>query len=452
MTYRRAVHHLSTIALGLVVAGSTTSIASAQTQDSTPTARPTGLPKKIQWKFNFDAGVGGFGFGNSLYTDVRPDPSGNLGDDWVETFAKPALSAEYSLSTGALYGAASVVGERTFAAPPSIVGEDASSFQVEDAYIGWRSGKALSIGEDALDFRVGRSQYKIGQGFLLWDGGGEGGSRGGYWSNARKAWEFAGIAQFKAKHSTLQAFYLDRDEVPEAKTGTRFFGANYDLALGEGNTLGATYIGALSDSLPNRDGMSVYNLRAYLSPFKRVPGLSLGAEYAREDNGSKMSSNGWMAQAAYEFGSVAGKPKLTYRYAFFEGDDPSTEKSEAFDPLVPGFYDWGTWWQGEIAGEYFLSNSNLVSHEARVHFTPSEKLGTGLIAYLFQNDKPAAFGPNVTSKNIASELDAYADWKANSNFTFSFVLAYGNPQEALAQGYGRTSNFTYGMMYVAYSY
>ena len=26
-----------------------------------------------------------------------------------------------------------------------------------------------------------------------------------------------------------------------------------------------------------------------------------------------------------------------------------------------GFSDWGTWWQGEIAGEYFLSNSNLRS-------------------------------------------------------------------------------------------
>jgi hypothetical protein len=34
----------------------------------------------------------------------------------------------------------------------------------------------------------------------------------------------------------------------------------------------------------------------------------------------------------------------------------------------------------------------------------------------------------------------------------SFVLAYGNPQEALAQGYQRTSNFTYGMAYLSYSY
>src|SRR3982751_2807686 len=306
------------LALGFLLLGST-----AMAQNADTTTRSTGLPKKIQFKFNFDAGLGVFGFGNSLYTDVRPDPSGNLGDDWVESFAKPALSAEYALKTGALYGAASVVGERTLAAPPSVVGEDASSFQVEDAYVGWKSGKSLSIGEDALDFRAGRSQYRIGQGFLLWDGAGEGGSRGGFWSNARKAWEFAGIARFKAKSNTLEGFYLDRDEVPEARTGTRVWGANYERAMGEHNTIGATYLGTLSDSLPNRDGMSVYNVRAYVSPFKRLAGLSLGAEYAHEVNGSRLASNGWMAQAGYEFGSVSWKPKLSYRYAFFEGDDPA---------------------------------------------------------------------------------------------------------------------------------
>ena len=443
-----ALKLLSAGVFGFVLLGST---AKAQSNDSTA-ARSTGLPKKIQWKFNFDAGLGAFGFGNSLYTDVRPDPSGNLGDDWIESFAKPAISADYALKTGTLYGKASVVGERTFAAPPSLVGEDASSFQVEDAYIGWKSGKAFSIGEDALDFTVGRSQYKIGQGFLLWDGAGEGGSRGGFWSNARKAWEFAGIARFKPKNHTFEAFYLDRDEVPEAKTGTRVWGGNYELAMGEANTIGATYLGLMSDSLPNRDGMSVYNLRAYLSPFKRLAGFSLGAEWAHEDNGSKLTSNAFMAQAAYEFGTVAWKPKLSYRYAFFEGDDPSTEKSEGFDSLLPGFYDWGTWWQGEIAGEYFLSNSNLISHTTRIHFTPTESLGTGLLGFVFQNDKPASFGPGVTSKSIATELDWYADWKFNSNFTASFVLAYGNPGEALAQGYDRTKNFSYGMLYLAYAY
>ena len=447
MMHSRVGRHLPAIAAGILVLAST---AAAQNQDTT--ARSTGLPKQVQWKFNFDAGLGAFGFGNSLYTQAHPDPSGNLGDDWIESYAKPALSAVYPLKTGSVYGAASVVGERTFAAPPSAVGEDASSFQVEDLYIGWRSGKALSIGDDALDVQVGRMPYKIGRGFLIQDGGGEGGSRGGYWSNARKAWEFAEVITFKPKHHTFQVFYLDRAEVPETRTGTRLWGANYDLAWGEANTVGATFIGAMSDSLPNRDGMSVVNLRAYVSPFKRLPFLSVGAEYANESNGSKLTSNAWMAEAAYEFASVAGTPKVSYRYAFYQGDDPSTEKSEAFDPLFPGFYDWGTWWQGEIAGEYFLSNSNLASHQARVHFTPTESLGTGLIGYLFRNDHPESFGPGVTSKNIASEVDAYADWKVNRNFSLSFILAYGNPQEALAQGYQRTQNFTYGMAYVTYSY
>ena len=447
MMHSRVGRHLPAIAAGILVLAST---AAAQNQDTT--ARSTGLPKQVQWKFDFDAGLGAFGFGNSLYTQAHPDPSGNLGDDWIESYAKPALSAVYPLKTGSVYGAASVVGERTFAAPPSAVGEDASSFQVEDLYIGWRSGKALSIGDDALDVQVGRMPYKIGRGFLIQDGGGEGGSRGGYWSNARKAWEFAEVITFKPKHHTFQVFYLDRAEVPETRTGTRLWGANYDLAWGEANTVGATFIGAMSDSLPNRDGMSVVNLRAYVSPFKRLPFLSLGAEYANESNGSKLTSNAWMAEAAYEFASVAGKPKVSYRYAFYQGDDPSTEKSEAFDPLFPGFYDWGTWWQGEIAGEHFLSNSNLASHQARVHFTPTESLGTGLIGYLFRNDHPESFGPGVTSKNIASEVDAYADWKVNRNFSLSFILAYGNPQEALAQGYQRTQNFTYGMAYVTYSY
>ena len=43
--------------------------------------RSIGLPGNIAWKFNFDAAWGTFGFGNSLYTNVRPDPSGNLNDN-----------------------------------------------------------------------------------------------------------------------------------------------------------------------------------------------------------------------------------------------------------------------------------------------------------------------------------------------------------------------------------
>ncbi len=59
--------------------------------------RSTGLPKKGTWTFNLDVGLGGFGFANSLYTNVRPDPSGDLSDNWAESFAKPAVSASFGI-------------------------------------------------------------------------------------------------------------------------------------------------------------------------------------------------------------------------------------------------------------------------------------------------------------------------------------------------------------------
>ena len=49
--------------------------------------RPTGLPKKITWTFNMDAGWGTFGFGNSLYTNPHePGTPENLSDQWFEGY------------------------------------------------------------------------------------------------------------------------------------------------------------------------------------------------------------------------------------------------------------------------------------------------------------------------------------------------------------------------------
>ena len=81
---------------------------------------------------------------------------------------------------------------------------------------------------------------------------------------------------------------------------------------------------------------------------------------------------------------------MSYRYAVFEGDDPRP-RQRSFRRLFTGFYDWGTWWQGEIAGEYFVSNSNLISHQLRVHAKPNDAIGTGLILYDFLLDQPASF-------------------------------------------------------------
>ena len=46
--------------------------------------------------------MGGFGFANSLYKGVKPDPSGDLSDNWAESFAKPAVSASFGIGRSEL--------------------------------------------------------------------------------------------------------------------------------------------------------------------------------------------------------------------------------------------------------------------------------------------------------------------------------------------------------------
>ena len=64
---------------------------------SQPEAHSTGLPSKLKWTFNFDAGWGTFGFANSLYNNPKDRAATNLSDQWFEGYVKPALSGSYTL-------------------------------------------------------------------------------------------------------------------------------------------------------------------------------------------------------------------------------------------------------------------------------------------------------------------------------------------------------------------
>jgi hypothetical protein len=249
-------------------------------------------------------------------------------------------------------------------------------------------------------------------------------------------------------------FYLDKDELDENDSGTRLVGGNYEFTHGKHATLGATFMKfyAHEDMRPGRDGLHVFNVRAFAAPLTTLPDMALEFEYAAERNGDALDSNAWTLQGAYTLSDVAWTPRLSYRYAFFQGDDPATSANEAFDPLLPGFYDWGTWWQGEIAGGYFLANSNLISQQVRAHVRPNDAISGGVIYYNFRLDQPQAVAPTVTDRDVANEVDFYTDWKVNRNFTATIVLAFANPGSAVEQASGRTAPFRYGMVYLGYSF
>jgi hypothetical protein len=131
---------------------------------------------------------------------------------------------------------------------------------------------------------------------------------------------------------------------------------------------------------------------------------------------------------------------------------PTPIANEDFDPLFPAFHDWGSWWQGEIAGEYFLANSNLITHMLRLHTTPRDTIGTGLIYFDYSLDQPASYHEGVESDKLGREINWYMDWSVNEMFTFSFVLARNNPGLAVEQAFGRTKSFKYAMAFVKFEY
>ena len=180
-------------------------------------------------------------------------------------------------------------------------------------------------------------------------------------TRARRSSSLPSAASSRAAH-TIEAFYLDKDELEEHDTGSRLWGVNYEFAPDEHTTLGATYMKWFADAdvAPGRDGLNVFNLRAYTAPLRHRRDLSFEFEYASERNGGR---------ARLERLDAAGRVRTERRRPGSRRFRTATRSSrgtirrrranEAFDPLFLGFYDWGTWWQGEIAGEYFLSNSNL---------------------------------------------------------------------------------------------
>jgi hypothetical protein len=407
----------------------------------------------MKWTFNFDATWGTFGFGNSLFQDPRENTPVDLSDQWFEGTMKGALGGVFSLaSSGQVYGSLSAVGERTYGAAPRLVGPDISSFGAEDLSIGWRSGRSLGSHENLVDISVGRLPYRIGHGMLIADGSAEGGSRGAYWSNARRAFELGVIARLSPGSSRVEAFYLDRDDLPEHDIGTRLTGVNYEFTVGDHSTFGAAWFRtfANSEDLLRRDGMNVFNARAYTAP-PALRGLGVEAEYAAERNGDLVAANAWTAEPSLSL-ETAWHPSVSYRYAMFQGDNPQTPQDEAFDPLMPGFHDWGTWFQGEIVGGYAASNSNLVSHRARLHIEPRDTISGGLMLYKFRVDQPGSFEGGVTSRDLAGEADLYLDWQVRERLTASVVVAFADPQAAAEQAYGRTRSFRYGLVFLAYKY
>jgi len=412
-------------------------------------SEPADLDDDVRLDWSVRGGGGFFSFRNTLFRDNLGDPPPNPTDQWFEGFLKGRVEFERDTTTGQLFGAASYAVAANGPHTADLVGGEASSNHVDALYLGWRRGEPET---GTLEVRAGRTPFVLAHQFLLADGFADGGSRGGYWSNARTAWAPGAVGRYRRGPWRAQGFWLRRDEQPETDTDTRIGGL--DLAWSPGNgslEVGATWLSlGANERASQRDGATVWGLRAYWTPTS-VP-LVLESEWVRQDNGLALDASAAYLQAGWTFQESAWGWNVEYRYAWFEGDDPATRANENYDPLYPGFRDWGTWWQGEIAGEYFLSNSNLRTHMAKLRFEPLPRFTTGWVWFDYTVDRPGSFLGGTVSDDLGSELDWYLDFKANDFVSMSLVLARTDPGPAAAEAFNRRSDLTLAFFYLSFQY
>jgi hypothetical protein len=220
-------------------------------------------------------------------------------------------------------------------------------------------------------------------------------------------------------------------------------------------TLGFTYFKIYTSKTASRDGLNgIYGYHE-ATPLPSLPDLTYTTSYVWERN-SKASgltdAVGWYAGPAYQLSTfLPWKPQLFYRYASFTGGG-----TRNFDSLFTGLTDWGSWFQGEVLGEFVLSNSNLDSHQLRLKLQPNEVLTLNLIYYkflLFNKDQDFGSTPSrVSSSSLADELDTILDVSLANWWSMTVTLGVAVPNAGFREAVDGSSTWISSMLYTNFNF
>ena len=374
-------------------------------------------------------------------------------DTWWESLLRTGLEGNIVLpSTQTLYGRIDAVQANTFegydAAGTNAGLGDVSSLRIDKAYVGWRSGNLFSsLGEDFLDISLGRQIYKAGTLFLFGSEGGAGYNRAAYYLGGRRSADFTAIAKFKSGPWSGDLFFFDNDSPFPANTQAT--GLTLDYAFSDNGSIGGSLATLDADSA-SRDEMRLYDIRGSIKPFAAAGGpallqpLTLNGELVVEDRDDDQETGlGWYVSASYQWNTVAWKPELTYRYSSFD---------EEYDVLFYSATDWGSWFQGEITGEYDLFNMNQDIHMLRLKVQPVESVAVSLFYYNFNLHSPSAVNAGVTSDDYADEWNLTVDWTVNDHLSLYWVGAYSTPDAGAEQRFGDDEDWKAMMVWMSIRY
>jgi len=398
---------------------------------------------------------------------------------WAEGFAKPELKLTYhNGDVGTIFGDVSAIGagtvghgEASFYGSTTTYGNP-MRVDLEEAYVGYANDMPFANPGDTAIVTVGRQAFTVGDNFLIGSGTANVGQRAAYWMAPRTAFNGIGTVKLNADPVRADIFALQNSVDQRITRGydqpkTSFAGMNveYFKTAGVAGADGATnyadrqfYVGATyfniyeadrsgnnggvftNDQVPgnaalssygDRDGMNVYSIRLGGNPFSGPPILanaSVYGEYVHEMNGNanrKVNADAYYGEAAYALPDLWYKPKLSYRYAHFSGDkvgvQSGTDTKHSYDPLFysAGPRDYGSWYMGEITGQYYLFNSNEDVHMINLTVAPTPTLKLMAIYYRFMLDQAQSLG--IQSRHFDDEINLVGEYAYSSATNFAVV-------------------------------
>lgn len=372
----------------------------------------------------------------------RLGPSGSASRYFYEQSNEEGLNAslnlgQYGILVGRVSGIFSMTGGGLEADGNNATDLHPWDYGLESGYVEWASGLLFSeLGYDAITVSAGPQNFTIADGFLFTRGATNGGTRGGAWLNARTAFRQTGIVTLQTHGVLLQGFYLQPNDNPS--TDTKLAGVNFETPITEYLETGFTYANIFRSDIRQEQGMNLFYWRGKATPpVPSLMDLHLSSAFAIETNGQRVAgATGWYVSPYYEFSRFSWRPTLFYRYASFSGG--GSNGNQNFDPLFYGAVDWGSWYQGEIMGNWVAINSNLISHQVRLELAPTTTTTVNLIYYKFMlysraQELVATPAMPVTSKNLADEVNLTFEYAPTPWWVIAASISASVPNQAATQ-------------------
>lgn len=370
----------------------------------------------------------------ATYTSRSPialDPPGAGRTTWAESWIEYGFAGANRIGDSFAYAYGELTGLTSAATGHDLFRSDTRSKTLfEKAYAGvlWADAGAPR----AARVSAGRQNWQLNNGFLFskFAAGANAGPNPGLYLSPRTTYEMAILAEARHGRFRIEYFDVDPAELRDFDSGTRFRGMHLSWLDQEAWDLGAaayevpesnTVFRTPQGSVLPREGQRTWNLRAGHKAVAGIEGLSALAEFAQQDHPDfDVRAQAWYAQFGYTAAGLPWKPSFTYRYASFSGDDPGTDRWEAFDaPLSSGLDEWV---QG-VDFKKVVANTNLDTHRLRLNLAPDGQRNYTIDWFRLEADVPLATGESV----YGEELDLAIRWAVSKRLYFLGVAGVAWP-------------------------